>query len=179
VTMRIWVEALNVFLAFFITLSLFPGVLLLIESHHGIREDRFAIALIFTFQVFDFFGRILTRFVKFPSARYLWIPSVGRFSFFAFFILAQQNRVFTSDYWTFAFDAAMALSNGYLGTLAVMYAPERVEDHEREAAGNIMAFMLNLGLFVGVHAALVLLKILTGSFLHMPVVEQPTPSPFG
>ena len=40
--------------------------------------------------------------------------------------------------------------------------------------------MLNLGIFVGVHSAMVLLKILTGSFGILPVhVAPPTPSPFG
>lgn len=40
--------------------------------------------------------------------------------------------------------------------------------------------MLNVGIFAGVHAALIMLKILTGSFGILPDhVLPPTPSPFG
>jgi len=177
---RIWPEALNVFLTFFITLTLFPGTLLLIPSRNGINAEWFGIFLIFTFQVFDFIGRTAPRFVTFPSANFLWIPTVARFAFFACFILAKDNKVFTNDYWTLSLDALMAITNGYFGTLAMMYAPSRVEDHERETAGNIMAFMLNLGIFAGVHAALIMLKILTGSFGILPAhATMPPSSPFG
>lgn len=43
---RIWPEALNVFLAFFITLTLFPGTILLIPSRNGIDPAWFGIFLI-------------------------------------------------------------------------------------------------------------------------------------
>lgn len=43
---RIWPEAVNVFLAFFITLTLFPGTLLLIPSRNGINAAWFGIFLI-------------------------------------------------------------------------------------------------------------------------------------
>jgi len=176
---RIWPEALNVFLAFFITLTLFPGTILLIKSRNGINAAWFGIFLIFTFQVFDFIGRTAPRWVRFPGPNYLWIPSVGRFVFFACFILAQQGKVFTNDYWTFTLDALMAITNGYCGTLSMMYGPSRVHEHERETAGTIMAFMLNVGIFAGVHAALIMLKMLTGSFGILNDHVSPTPSPFG
>lgn len=46
---RIWPEALNVFLVFFITLTLFPGTILLIPSRNGIDPAWFGIFLIVSF----------------------------------------------------------------------------------------------------------------------------------
>lgn len=70
----------------------------------------------FTFQLFDFIGRTLPRWVTIPGPNFLWIPTVARFLFFAAFILAQQGKVFTNDYWTFILDALMAVTNGYFGS---------------------------------------------------------------
>lgn len=51
-----------------------------------------------------------------PGPNLLWIPTVARFLFFVAFILAQQGKVFTNDYWTFILDALMAVTNGYFGS---------------------------------------------------------------
>ena len=50
--------------------------------------------------------------------------------------------------------AAFALTNGYLGSLGMMFGPSNVEDIDREKAGFIMSTSLNLGIFMGSHLAL-------------------------
>lgn len=50
--------------------------------------------------------------------------------------------------------------------LAMMYGPLCVESHEKELSGIIMACSSGVGLFVGVHFALLPLYLLTGSILN-------------
>jgi len=56
-----------------------------------------------------------------------------------------------------------ALTNGYCGTLAMMYGPTNTESHEKEKAGTMMSFFLNFGIFIATHFALLLLYLITGS----------------
>jgi len=56
-----------------------------------------------------------------------------------------------------------AFSNGYFGTLAMMFGPIEVLPHEKEMAGNIMTFFLILGIFIGSHLSLLILYLVVGT----------------
>ena len=43
-----------------------------------------------------------------------------------------------------------ALTNGYLGTLAMMFGPVTLRPADKEAGGSLMVFFLTLGLTLGV-----------------------------
>ena len=45
----------------------------------------------------------------------------------------------------------------------MMFGPSQLEPHERETGGIVQSFFLNFGLFLGVHAAVGVLYLLTGS----------------
>jgi hypothetical protein len=73
---------------------------------------------------------------SFTGHRWLWLPSFGRAVFFPLFLLCAHPMVFKHDAFPFVFNALFALSNGYLTTLGMMFAPSRVLPHEKEAAGT-------------------------------------------
>jgi len=162
VAKKIWVEMVEVFLIFFVSLSLFPGMTLQIETTSGLSEDWFGVLMTFTFQVFDFLGRTLPRWLILFNVKTLWIPVGLRVVFFPLFILSINPLVFDSDAFYFIFMMAFALSNGYCATLAMMYGPTRVKDGEKEVAGIMMSFVLNFGILVAVHFAYLLLYLVKG-----------------
>lgn len=58
--------------------------------------------------------------------------------------------------------ALMAVTNGYVSTLSMMYGPKRVGEDDAEAAGSIMVFALTLGLFTGSLVSYLVLLIVVG-----------------
>ncbi|KAG8535861.1 hypothetical protein GDO81_027594, partial [Engystomops pustulosus] len=53
------------------------------------------------------------------------------------------------DAWYICIMVFFALSNGYLASLCMCFGPKKVNVHEAETAGAIMAFFLSLGLALG------------------------------
>eukprot|EP01103_Thecamoeba_quadrilineata_P016020 TRINITY_DN5236_c0_g1_i2.p1 TRINITY_DN5236_c0_g1~~TRINITY_DN5236_c0_g1_i2.p1 ORF type:complete len:400 (+),score=44.91 TRINITY_DN5236_c0_g1_i2:116-1315(+) len=148
---KIWLDCFNVFVVFFVTLCFFPGLTTIIP--YGATGPKwFPVIIIFFFQVFDFVGRTLPvipsmfpeenrELVKkfmFVPRKYLWIPIILRTGFAALFIMCIKQVVFEGNGWAYTFQSLFAITNGYLGTLAIMYGPEQVEPQEKETAGIMM-----------------------------------------
>lgn len=66
------------------------------------------------------------------------------------FAAAATRQVINSDLFMYASMILFGLSNGYLGTLAMMYGPARVGVFDKEQAGTVMVFCLTIGLTSGV-----------------------------
>jgi len=161
---KVWKEALTVWAVFFSTLALFPGITSLIAPNsHSIDADWFGIVLVAIFTFGDFIGRTLPKWFVIFSPRTLWIPTAIRFVFFVLFPLCIKPLVFHIDAVVYIFMAVFALTNGYCGTLAMMFGPASADAHEKEVAGIIMSFALGIGILCGVHFALLILYLLTGS----------------
>jgi solute carrier family 29 (equilibrative nucleoside transporter), member 1/2/3 len=163
---KVLLQGFTVWSVFFVTLSLFPGVTSLIQGTAGDFPpgDWFGIANIFLFQIFDFVGRTLPRWVVIIPPRLLWIFSVARVVFAALFILCIRplgHPIFHSNYASFVIMVFFALTNGYFGTLAMMFAPKFVADHEKNVAGMIMSVFLQLGIFTAVLFALFILFLVS------------------
>lgn len=159
---KVWKESVLVWSAFFVTLALFPGITSLITPTTSISSAWFGILMVATFTVGDFIGRTLPKWFVAFSVRSLWLPTILRFSFFVLFPLCVK-RYINADAVSFILMAVFAISNGYMGTLAMMFGPTNADSHEKEKAGLIMSFALNFGIFCGVHFALLILYLLTGS----------------
>ncbi len=163
---KVLLQGFTVWSVFFVTLSMFPGMTSLIEGTEGDFPpgDWFGIANIFLFQIFDFVGRTLPRWVVIIPPRLLWIFSVARVVFGALFILCIRplgHPIFASNYASFVIMVFFALTNGYFGTLAMMFAPKFVADHEKNVAGMIMSVFLQLGIFTAVLFALFILFLVS------------------
>lgn len=87
-----------------------------------------------------------------------WLPtaSLCRLVFVPLFALcnvtdSQLHVVFSSSAWPLLFMACMALSNGYVSTLAMIYGPQRIDkaSSDSEIAGSVMILALTCGLFTG------------------------------
>ena len=116
---KIWVQSLTVFMVFFITLSLFPGMIYSICPQDGttITTDWFGILLVGLFQLFDFVGRTLPRFTLLGlNKRILCWPVLLRALFFVAFILCIHPKVFATNWWPCVWMVLFATSNGFTGS---------------------------------------------------------------
>uniref|UniRef100_A0A7S1CGA6 Equilibrative nucleoside transporter 1 n=1 Tax=Bicosoecida sp. CB-2014 TaxID=1486930 RepID=A0A7S1CGA6_9STRA len=151
---RVWPMALVVALNFLVTLSLFPGLTSQMTSPNFTDQSGwYPIILITLFNCFDFIGRTAPRWdaAIFIGPRMLWVPTLLRLIFIPGFIFCLHHLYFfTSDFMGYLTMSLMALTNGYFGTLAMMYGPANVDAVNKERAGTIMVFFLTAGLTAGV-----------------------------
>lgn len=157
---KIGLMSFTVWSVFFLTLSLFPGMTSIIPDYGSTWNP---VILIFLFQVFDFVGRMLPRWLRIIPRRVLWIASLLRLTFGGLFLLCilplGNTPIFASPWAGFVIMSLFALTNGYFGTLAMMYAPDEVSDHEKATAGRIMSMSLQMGIFSAVFFALLILYL--------------------
>lgn len=153
---------------FVITLALFPGLTFRIPSTvpalnacptsgpcpQGVGSSpvSFGIWLVFVFSLFDLVGRFVPRSARLQMSRVglAWFTA-SRLVFLVLFMVQIRPRVIRSDGFAILVEALFALSNGYVGTLVMIYGPMRVTGaRDRELAGIIMVVALTVGLTLGV-----------------------------
>lgn len=167
---KVFLLGFTVWSVFFVTLSLFPGLLTLIPAFPGDPNNSnktwggwFVVINVFIFQVFDFVGRMLPRWFVLIRPRVLWIFTTSRVIFAALFVLCivpEGHPVFASNWAAYVIMAVFAITNGYGGTLAMMFGPDQVDLHEKSLAGMIMSAFLQFGIFSAVLFALFILYLL-------------------
>ncbi|XP_075390502.1 equilibrative nucleoside transporter 3 [Tenrec ecaudatus] len=149
---------------FFITSLIFPALSTNIQS---VNKDsgspwttKFFVPLT-TFLLYNFAdlcGRQVTAWIQVPGPKSKLLPGLVllRTCLTPLFMLCNyqprvhlQLVVFTSDVYPILFTSLLGLSNGYLGTLALIYGPKIVPRELAEATGVVMAFYLSVGLLLG------------------------------
>ncbi|XP_077997115.1 equilibrative nucleoside transporter 1-like [Glandiceps talaboti] len=161
---KIWLMAVLVLLVFAVSLGCFPAVTSKVESMSTDPKSVWAtryftpVTCFLLFNTGDCIGRVLTGWIQWPdeSGYGLTILILLRTAFFPLFALCNVEPrghntpvVFNNDAYFIVFMAVFAISNGYLGTLCMIYGPKKVQDDHKETAGNIMALFLSLGLGIG------------------------------
>lgn len=68
--------------------------------------------------------------------------------------------IFNSDIYPIVFILLLGLTNGYFGTLAMMYGPRNVSSDVAESTGAVMSTCLTSGLVTGSLIAILLMKSL-------------------
>lgn len=157
---KIWFHGVTTAFCFFVTLSLFPGLTYKVPALSKALENGWiGILLVGIFQILDFIGRTLPKWTMFVSKNWLWPLVLFRAIFFILFPLCviPLGAPFLNNYWAIIFMIIFSFTNGYFGTLGVIYGPMEVEEHEKEIAGNLMSLFLQSGLFIGVHVAIFML----------------------
>jgi len=102
------------------------------------------------FNGFDLLGRSLPAYVVLFSVDTVWLGVYLRFLLYPLFFLSVHSTIFdASSWWVLAFGAVFSLSNGYVSSLVMMFAPSRVAAHERGAAGGVMSMSLVSGILMG------------------------------
>jgi len=155
-------QCFNVFLTYFVTLTIFPAVLADIKMAHPdfpITEKYFTpVTCFLTFNICAVLGNLIPSLCRFPSPRWLFIPVMLRFLFLPFFLLcnyrpSRVERLWPAmmhwDYGYWIGSALFGLSGGYFSSLGMMYCPRTVEPEYASIAGMFGAASIITGIFAG------------------------------
>lgn len=161
---KIWLLGLSVFYVFAVSIMVFPAVSSGIQSVNKDSGSPWTTAYFvplscfLLYNVADLFGRMATAWLQVPgpTSKVLPVLVLCRSVMVPLLMLCNyQPRdhlltvVFNHDPYPVLFNCLLGLSNGYLGTLPMIYGPKVVHRELAEATGVIMSFFLALGLAVG------------------------------
>ncbi|XP_071079137.1 equilibrative nucleoside transporter 3-like [Haliotis cracherodii] len=171
---KIWRQGIGVCVVFTVTLSVFPAVCSTIRSGDyqpgDPWSDKYFIPVVcyLFFNLGDWIGRPISGWIQQPSYRHqnvLFMLCLFRVVLvpLIMFCDAQPRSLpvwFNNDAFPIAFIIILGITNGYFGTLNMMYAPQRVPLGQAEGAGVLMSLMLTLGLALGSGLSILLIKLL-------------------
>lgn len=161
---KTWVLGLSVFYVFFVSIMLFPAVSSGIQSVHKDSGNPWTttyfvpLTSFLLYNVADFCGRQATAWLQVPGPTSRVLPAlvlcrsviVPLIMFCNYQPREHLHTVlFADDVYPVVFNCLLGLSNGYLGTLPMIYGPKVVPRELAEATGVVMSFFLTLGLAVG------------------------------
>ncbi|KAL5793915.1 hypothetical protein ACOSP7_002509 [Xanthoceras sorbifolium] len=140
--------AIDMFLIYVLTLSIFPGFLSEDTGSHSLGT-WYALVLIAMYNVWDLIGRYipLIKFLKLESRKGLTVAVLSRF-------LLVPAFYFTAKYgdqgWMIMLTSFLGLTNGYLTVCVLTSAPKGYKGPEQNALGNLLVLFLIGGIFAGV-----------------------------
>ncbi|KAL2476785.1 Equilibrative nucleotide transporter 3 [Abeliophyllum distichum] len=140
--------ALDMFLIYALTLSIFPGFLSEDTGSHSLG-GWYSLVLIAMYNVWDLIGRYvpLVKCIKLESRRGLMIAILLRSLFIpAFYFTAKYG----DQGWMIMLTSFLGVSHGYLTVCVLTSAPRGYKGPEQNALGNILVLFLLGGLFAGV-----------------------------
>lgn len=160
---KTWVLGLSVFYVFCVSITVFPAVSSGIQSVQGDSRNPWTttyfvpITCFFLYNFSDFCGRQATAWLQVPGPTSRLLPAlvlcrsvmVPLLMFCNYQPRSHLTVLFPYDVYPVVFNCLLGLSNGYLGTLPMIYGPKVVPRELAEATGVVMAFFLTLGLAVG------------------------------
>ncbi|RXN27623.1 equilibrative nucleoside transporter 3 [Labeo rohita] len=168
---KTWVLGSCVFYVFFISIMIFPAVSSGIQSMSKDSGNPWAttyfvpLTSFLLYNVADFCGRQVTAWLQVPGPTSCVLPVlvISRTALVPLFIFCNyqpryhlHNVFFAHDLFPVVFVCLLGISNGYLGTLPMIYGPKVVPRELAEPAGVVMSFFLTLGLAVGSALSVVL-----------------------
>ncbi|PHU25007.1 Equilibrative nucleotide transporter 4 [Capsicum chinense] len=145
--------AIDLFLIYALTLSIFPGFLSEDTGSHSLGS-WYALVLIAMYNVWDLIGRYipLSKCLNLESRKGLMLVILLRF-------LLVPAFYFTAKYgdqgWMIMLTSFLGLSNGYLTVCVLTSAPKGYKGPEQNALGNLLVMFLFGGIFTGVNSRLV------------------------
>ncbi|CAJ0957036.1 unnamed protein product, partial [Mesorhabditis belari] len=179
-----WIQFVNVFLIFFVTLSLFPAVMMNVKPNAPKANGEFDYDFIFPkdqyvniscfllFNVFAFIGSMLASATKpllSPKVlticcwiRLLLIPAIVMCNYQPLGKGGARRKlaIWILNPWAYmSLAMIMSLSSGYFSSLAMMYAPRVVDSSRARLAGMISAFILICGVVAGLWFSVILAQI--------------------
>lgn len=153
----------SLFMVFFVTFLLFPGVYLSVD-YRGDFGKSFAwmskngwwpVVLILNFNVFDTLSRMLAPKFTFITFKMLPIAVLVRaLLIVCYFAAMNQWTSFFGDAVYLILNTIFAFSNGLLNALSFRYTPAKCEPHEKSTAGTMLSFVLSAGIMIGSTLAL-------------------------
>ncbi|XP_071605091.1 equilibrative nucleoside transporter 3 isoform X2 [Heliangelus exortis] len=163
------------FYVFFISIIIFPSISSNIESVNkssgSVWSTKYFVPLtsFLLYNFADWCGRQMTAWIQVPGPKSKLLPILVllRTIFLPLFILSNyqprahiQMVIFKHDVYPVVFTTLLGLSNGYLGTLVMVYGPKIVPKELAEAAGVAMNFYIVVGLAVGSACSVLIVHLL-------------------
>ncbi|WJZ96257.1 hypothetical protein VitviT2T_014959 [Vitis vinifera] len=139
--------ALELFLIYVLTLSIFPGFLFENTGKHQLGS-WYPLVLIAMYNVWDFISRYipLVKCLRLPR-KGLMVGVLARFLFIpAFYFTAKYG----DQGWMIMLTSFLGVSNGYLTVCILTNAPKGYKGPEQNALGNLLVLCLLGGIFSGV-----------------------------
>ena len=166
VAKKAWKLCLSVFLVYTILYSMYPAVLRLVEPVHDSdtwRKYLVPVGVLLGFAISDFSGSTLATYFKWPGptergSNIILLCTVLRTLLLPLLLLCNirpDDRKVTrvlieSDAVFLVLHLAMSFSSGYLGTIALINAPQTAErKEERSVVGVTTIWCLVSGLLAG------------------------------
>lgn len=140
--------ALDLYLIYVLTLSIFPGFLSEDTGSHSLGS-WYALVLIAMYNAWDLIGRYLPllKWLKLTSRKGLMVAILSRFLLIpAFYFTAKYG----DQGWMIMLTSYLGLSNGYLTVCVLTAAPKGYKGPEQNALGNLLVLFLLAGIFSGV-----------------------------
>ncbi|KAI8001815.1 Equilibrative nucleotide transporter 3 [Camellia lanceoleosa] len=141
--------ALDLYLIYVLTLSIFPGFLYENTGSHHKLGSWYALVLIAMYNLFDLISRYipLVECLKIKSRKGLMIAILSRFLLIpAFYFTAKYG----GQGWMIMLTSFLGLTNGYLTVCVLTEAPKGYKGPEQNALGNLLVLFLLAGIFSGV-----------------------------
>lgn len=171
---KMWTLSFYVFWVFFISITIFPAISSGIQSVDKNSGSPWSstyfvpLTSFLLYNVADFSGRQMTIWLQVPGPTSPMLPILvaSRTALVPLFMFCNyQPRYhlhqvfFAHDVFPVLFVCLLGLSNGYLGTLSMIYGPKVVPRDLAEPAGVIMSFFLAAGLAAGSALSVLLIYI--------------------
>ncbi|KAK4360336.1 hypothetical protein RND71_019288 [Anisodus tanguticus] len=140
--------AIDLFLIYALTLSIFPGFLSEDTGSHSLGS-WYALVLIAIYNVWDLIGRYIPLFkcLKLESRKGLMLVILLRFLLVPAFYFAAK---YGDQGWMIMLTSFLGLSNGHLTVCVLTSAPKGYKGPEQNALGNLLVMFLLGGIFAGV-----------------------------
>ena len=146
VVIQIWPLICAIFIDYFVTLLLFPGLLSLVQN--CTLGSWTPVLLIAIFNAFDFFFKWFTLLPIRWSPKQLLVASISRIVFVPLIVMcvspSPSDPVFGASVviWASFFSLALGSTNGYFGSLPLIVLSGHVkEKRDRELAGGFKSLV--------------------------------------
>ncbi|XWS12752.1 hypothetical protein CRYUN_Cryun37aG0117300 [Craigia yunnanensis] len=140
--------ALDLFLIYVLSLSIFPGFLYENTGQHKLGS-WYPLVLIAIYNLWDLISRYLplVKFLKIESRKGLIVAILSRFLLIpAFYFTAKYG----DQGWMILLVSFLGLTNGHLTVCVLTAAPKGYKGPEQNALGNLLVLCLLAGIFAGV-----------------------------
>ncbi|KAK3915159.1 Equilibrative nucleoside transporter 3 [Frankliniella fusca] len=171
---KVWVYGIAVWMCFFVSLSFYPALTVLVESqnkgHGNAWNDKYFVPVVayLIYSLFEFLGRVLAGRLLLPhqNAPALLLMSAARVIFVPLLlycnaqprqhlpVLIHEDAIYILIVVLFGF------TNGYLVNITMISAPKACEYHEQEMAASIMSAFLGVGLSCGALLSMAIVSLI-------------------
>ncbi|CAK4070197.1 unnamed protein product [Aphanomyces euteiches] len=149
---------------FITTLSVWPPLVTEIKSFNSPALQSsgwWPLILLTIVSVTDCIGRLFVPYRLGLTKETLWKPVAVRVLLVPCIVMCVRGIWFTHDAWSVLFVSLLGLSNGFLGSLCIIFATEMVDDPaDRPTAGSFAGFFLISGLVIGSSVGLAFTKMI-------------------